>query len=243
MAEKSMKAQLLDLLHRARADEVTFVDSLAGADLDMQGTIDHWSAKDTVAHLTLWRTIAGERLGAVRRGETPPKYDNYLEVNDQGFESNRHRTWQEVLSDSQRAFQELVASVEGMSQEELTDPERYERREGEPLWSNIRSNGFDHPISHISQYYLDRGEKGRALAMQRDMVAAVSLLDPSPRARGTAVYNLGCFLALNGEHKEAIERVRESFALRPDLLEWSKQDSDLNSLRELPEFKALYRLV
>ncbi len=240
MPSESVKPQLFDLLNRARADEVAFVASLTDAERDTKGALDHWSAKDLVAHLTFWRVIIREQLLAVQRGETPPSLGNFLELNDRTFEANRHRTWAEVLDDSQRAFDALVAKVKEMTDDELTDPQRYEWRKGEPLWTNVRGNAYDHPETHIAQFYFDRGDKTRAMGMERALTETITRLDPSPRTRGTAIYNLGCFLALNGEPAQAIALVRESFALRPDLVEWSKQDSDLNSLRDLPDFKALY---
>lgn len=240
MPDEPIRPQLLDLLQHARTDEVAFVASLGVGERNATGALDHWSAKDLVAHLTFWRATMLKRLQAAQRGETPPSFDNFLELNDQNFEANRHRTWAEVLDNSQRAFDDLIAKVKEMSEEELTDPQRYEWRNGEPLWTNIRGNAYDHAETHIAQFYFDRGDKKRALEMQRVMAEAVKRLDPSPRAGGTAIYNLACFLALNGEPAQAIDLVRESFTLRPDLVEWSKQDSDLNSLRDLPDFKALY---
>ena len=55
-----------------------------------------------------------------------------------------------------------------------------------------------------------------------------------------AIYNLGCFYARNGEADRAIAAVGEALPLIPSLVEWSKQDTDLDSLRDLPAFQALY---
>jgi tetratricopeptide (TPR) repeat protein len=240
MPNESIKPQLIDLLKSARADEVAFVGSLTDAERNVNGALDHWSAKDLVAHMAFWRAIMVKRLLAAQRGETPPDFDNYLALNDQTFEASRYRTWAEVLTDSERAFDDLVAKVKEMSDDELTDPTRYEWREGEPLWTSVRGNGYDHPEAHIAQFYFDRGERARALEMLRTVTETTIRLDPSPQTRGTAIYNLGCFLALNGESAQAIDLVRESFGLRHDLVEFYKQDSDLNSLRDLSDFKALY---
>ena len=53
-------------------------------------------------------------------------------------------------------------------------------------------------------------------------------------------YNLACVYALSGLKDKALPALKEAFALNPGLLEWSKQDSDLNSLRQEPEFLALF---
>ncbi len=51
---------------------------------------------------------------------------------------------------------------------------------------------------------------------------------------------LVCFFSLNDKADRAIELLREAFALNAGLLEWSQQDSDLDALRELPEYQALF---
>ena len=53
-------------------------------------------------------------------------------------------------------------------------------------------------------------------------------------------YNLACVYALSGLKDQAIQAVKESFPLNPYLVEWSKKDSDLDSIRQEPAFLALY---
>ena len=53
-------------------------------------------------------------------------------------------------------------------------------------------------------------------------------------------YNLACYYALAGETARAIETLRDALHLHPDLLGWSKEDTDLASLRDDPNYKALY---
>ena len=65
-------------------------------------------------------------------------------------------------------------------------------------------------------------------------------LDNSDEARGAVSYNQGCFWALAGQPDRAIALLRSALALRPDLIEWSQQDTDLVSLRDLPDFQAIY---
>ena len=61
-----------------------------------------------------------------------------------------------------------------------------------------------------------------------------------PNDRGAALYNLACFYATTGQPDKALPLLPQALRLRPDLVEWSKQDSDLDVLRDLPAFKALY---
>jgi tetratricopeptide (TPR) repeat protein len=53
---------------------------------------------------------------------------------------------------------------------------------------------------------------------------------------GVVQYNLACHYALAGETETAIKKLREALELNPELAEWSKEDSDLASIREEPGY-------
>ena len=55
-----------------------------------------------------------------------------------------------------------------------------------------------------------------------------------PDDRGTAAYNLGCFYALLGRAVDAGPLLRAAFWLEPELREWARQDSALDSIRGSP---------
>ena len=90
---------------------------------------------------------------------------------------------------------------------------------------------------HYADYYRRRGDLARATQLYEASVAAVA---DWPEWYGSARYNLACFYALSGQTDKAIAELREALQLRPDLLEWSKQDTDLASLRDDPAYQALY---
>ena len=59
--------------------------------------------------------------------------------------------------------------------------------------------------------------------------------DLPARDAGTAIYNLACYHALAGRLDLARQQLREAFAMRPDLAEFSLGDEDLVAIRaELP---------
>ena len=43
-----------------------------------------------------------------------------------------------------------------------------------------------------------------------------------------------------GMKEEALSELTQALALTPQLVDWSKQDPDLNSLHDEPAFNALY---
>ena len=68
----------------------------------------------------------------------------------------------------------------------------------------------------------------------------LAALDDGPTWIGTAHYNVACSYSLLGNREEAIKELGEALALRPDLIEWSKQDPDLETIRGEAGYKALY---
>ena len=55
----------------------------------------------------------------------------------------------------------------------------------------------------------------------------------------TPLYNLACCEAMTGRTDDAIGHLRIAFERRPSLVEIAKEDTDLDSLRDEPEFRAL----
>lgn len=53
---------------------------------------------------------------------------------------------------------------------------------------------------------------------------------------GTLHYALGCEAALSGRHEAALDHLRTAFANDPRTRDWAKTESDLDGLRDDPEF-------
>ncbi len=53
------------------------------------------------------------------------------------------------------------------------------------------------------------------------------------------LYNVTCLFARLGEHRRAVESLRQAIAAGYTAFSWIKQDPDMNPLREDPEFQAL----
>jgi hypothetical protein len=238
-----LKARLIDLLQHVRADEQALIAELSDADRAAAGTLEHWSAKDLVAHITAWRRRLAERLEAALRGETPQFIDtaDLDEVNAATFEENSGRSWADVLAESERVFDRVVALLSQFTEGDLTDPNRYPWRKGDPLWWNVLGNSFFHPETHMIEHYRERNDIAGLERLSEGIAAAVqSKLGDSPRMRGLGLYNVACVYATTGKPEKALPLLREALPLHPRLFEWSKQDPDLDSLRDHPEYQALY---
>jgi tetratricopeptide (TPR) repeat protein len=120
----------------------------------------------------------------------------------------------------------------------LGQPARFSNHERRSLAAQIMGNGYEHPIFHYADHYRRRGDLAKATQLHEASVAAVAGM---PEWDGAARYNLACFYALSGQIDKAVPELREALRLRPDLLEWSKQDTDLAALRDDPAYQALHQ--
>jgi len=179
-------------------------------------------------------------LGAAARGETPVDLEHYNQVNARVFEEWRERPWLAVIDESERVFDALVAQVRAFDPDAFADPNRYEWQNGRSLLASLVGNGFWHPESHIAQCYIDRGDLPRATRMQEALTEQLGQYGDQLVPRGEALYNLACFYVVSGQADQALALLPEALRLQPDLVEWSKEDTDLVSLHDLPAYQALY---
>jgi tetratricopeptide (TPR) repeat protein len=233
-----IKTRVIALLDRAYADQQAFIETVSEIDRAAVGTLEHWAIKDALSHIALWQRINVERVEAIARGDEPPNTDDYLAINDVHFEDHRDRSWADTLAETERVYRAMRDQAQYLSAEDLTDPQRFAQTKGRALVRTIVGNGFVHPEQHLAQLYVERGEIKRATQLQEEVA---TLLEDIPEERSSARYNLACFYALSGQTAQALTELAAALKSNPDLIEWSKQDSDLDSLRNEPAYQALYQ--
>ena len=92
--------------------------------------------------------------------------------------------------------------------------------------------GYVDALNNLGVIYL---RKRDYFAAQRSLEKAVRL---SPRY-AEPFYNLACLNAVKGEIKQALAHLTKAVSLDPMVKDWARKDTDLESLRHLPEFKDL----
>jgi tetratricopeptide (TPR) repeat protein len=240
MTKTSRKSALMDLLEKARAETRKFEDRLSQEERAAAGEPGHWSAKDVKAHIVVWNDRLAAQLEAAARGEQPEQVQDFDEANRQIFEANRARSWGELLNYEEGVTGRLAAAVDALSGEILDDPDGFEWTSGRPLWWRISFTAYYHALDHLSHLHLERGDGDLAGQLQEQIVVNMGALDDSESWQGINRYNLACFYARNAQPEPALEALRHALQLNPGLVDWSKEDADLNSLRELPDYQALY---
>jgi hypothetical protein len=117
------KAELLDWLQGEYRQWEALLDQIGEVRLDQPGVNGRWSMKDIVAHLTGWNRNLVARFQAAQRGEPepPPPWPADLESDDEInawiYEANRERSAREVLDETHTVHQQLIAAIEGLSDE------------------------------------------------------------------------------------------------------------------------------
>lgn len=238
MTDSTKKDKLAKLLADVRAEEQALWDSLRDEERNAAGIIDHWAPKDHLAHSTFWTERMVARLQAATGGEPPESIEDYQKTNDEVFEANKNRTWEDILAWATEINRQFHTALDAVSEEVLENTTGSAGTGGRPLWQNIALS-MHHPMHHIADIYLERGDFQSAQSLQERVAERLAALDDSDAWQGTMQYNLACFFALHDKPQRALSLLKIAFKRAPNLIEWSKQDNELDSLRELPEFQAL----
>lgn len=147
------KEALLDLLEEERATTLELLaeiddDVLSGAEIR-----DGWTAKDMLAHLTVWEAelVTGLfRLDAKR----PPRYYTLTDsegdvLTRQFWLENRARALDRILEDFVGVRTQLLVQVERLTEKDLFSPTRYNwLRKNETLVNYILDESVVHEVDH-----------------------------------------------------------------------------------------------
>lgn len=232
------KKTLVRLLNYSRACLQEFADSIPESEHHLVGEPDHWTAKDHLAHIAHWQADCNHRLA--KREKQPPQATDVDKENLKVFLQYRDKSWLEIRKMLDDTFQEFSRDLRLLSEEELLSNTIMPTISNRALWQTIVGNGIIHCLSHLGMVYSERGDKHKTIEIEETILEDMQSLDETPKWRGTNIYNLACAYSLAGFSDKAIEHLRQSLEMNPELTEWSSHDPDLASIRDLPEYKILY---
>jgi tetratricopeptide (TPR) repeat protein len=235
-----IKNAVLELIRKSGSDLQALLDTLTDKERCESGSYEKWSVKDQIGHIESWKERMTDNIVAIMEGRSPFRSEDFERTNREIFEKHHGRPWEELLEWTQEVEERLLQAVQALSEEDLMSGDFFPWQDGRELWRQIIGNSYMHPITHIEQVYIQRGEVERATALQEEAFQLLSPLDQNPGWQGTLIYNLACHYSLCGEKTKAIEGVRQALQLNPELVDWSKQDPDLDLIREESGFQALY---
>lgn len=242
MADGTLEAYVIEILDYSQEMRHVLVATLNEAEKAEKGQINDWdktSIKAIIAHNTFWQDLFLQRLDALANGNPPPNDEDYLRLNDQNYQEMRDVSWETVFAEADRSARQLREWAVTLGEEGLQSTAGYRPDNRTPLWRNFNGNSYSHPAIHFSDYLIARNDLAGAEAINKAVVEKSTRFD-SDEARGTAIYNLACFYAKTNQAEKALELLAQALKLTPSLIDWSKKDTDLDSLRTLPAYQALY---
>jgi len=243
--ENDTHSRVLELLTRGQADQDTLGAHLSPEDRAARGELRAWTPKDHVAHNNFWRRDAVQRLRAALEGSAPPDTEQddaqTLLINDRVFSEQRETSWERLVAETAVLRGETASLIQRIAAEDLTERDRYPWQRGGSLKGLIFVNWYDHPAEHWTDIYLSRGDLDHALDLRQVVVATAAELFPDDRKLFSYIaYKLGALYARNGRSDDAIRSIGEALAANAALVDWARDDSDLEALRALPAFQAVY---
>lgn len=202
------------------------------------GTWEKWSPKDFLGHFNFWQNSLLATFDTL--DEAPPELEPFNVRNERNYRHHENRPYDEVYADYRASLDKVIERVKNFSDAELSEPNHFPRLPNGTLQSAILVNTYSHMLGHLAELYGKLGEPARGFDLQEEGAARTIEADPSPNNKGVTLYNLACVYGTAGNATRAAELLRQAFPLRPDLKEFSKQDTDFDKVRGAPEFQALY---
>lgn len=186
-----------------------------------------WNPKDHQAHLTAWKARQADRFSALREGRefTPglagPEEDA---INEELRAARATWSWDDVVAEADATAERLGGEIR------QSDPEAI--RASGRLIGGTFGNGVLHALTHL-RWLREAGvpldaDRLEAFATEAESLVGATTLPQSDRAAG--LYDIACYRALTGGTDAARGLLRRAFALSPDLVAFSRTDSDLASL-------------
>jgi hypothetical protein len=132
MPRPQTKAEIYETIAFERAKLIDVLDQLTDEQMELPGACGDWSVKDILSHLVDWEQRGLRWYRAGLRGEVPKTPDeNYNwrqlpALNLAIYQRYKDLSLGEVRQKFKASFEEMIAALDGMTQEELFTPKAYE---------------------------------------------------------------------------------------------------------------------
>jgi tetratricopeptide (TPR) repeat protein len=223
-----------------RHEELRLMQRLPPGQQSARGSAESWSPRDSLIHAAVWKLVFIQAMENPAIAPDEPGPEETDAVNQTVFTGASDLNWEQAEAFLSHAHQRTMQVVQNVPAEALEDVHLFPWLKGQPLWRRLLGSAVLHPVYHYALIYRQLGLPQEALRLQERMLQVLDGVSSHPEWLGVGRYNLACAYALQGERGQALQRLAEALRLRPDLVEWSKQDPDFASLRDDPGYRALY---
>lgn len=131
MAKQSGKTQLLADIKSEHQRLENYLELLLEAEMLKTGVVGDWSVKDLLAHLTAWEQLflswyrAGLTNASVRPSPVGMGRTAIDEINQSVYADNRDKPLAQVLEEFRASYQQTLAEVESIPEEDIFAQQRF----------------------------------------------------------------------------------------------------------------------
>ena len=147
------KTEFLETYRNKRAELDAALAQLSEDELTRRAA-DSWSIKDNLAHLTFWEQFMLNNVRQAVRHDISPKWMNDVEeteTNARILKDNWDRPLAAILAEMRQSLAETLAELETLSEDDLTNANRFAWLRGNPLWTYIANEGYgEHYHEHLT---------------------------------------------------------------------------------------------
>jgi hypothetical protein len=154
MEEDLNKMMLLDKIRAEYSAFAAFLAFLSEAQMTRAGADGAWSVKDVLAHLTAWQQRLLDILHAAQQGREPAAPVRALtdeeidRLNAQFYAAARLRPLNDVQAAFHATYQQIIAAILALANEDVMAPRRFAWLGDTPLWQIISGNTYEHYQEH-----------------------------------------------------------------------------------------------
>lgn len=164
MGKPENKADVLEQLYAERRRLELLISRLNDAQLQESGVMSAWSIKDIMAHVSFWEDRGSQILDAALHNRKPEIFDQPFDLdalNAAAYAQYKDRPLTEVRTRFYESFRQYATLVESLSEDQLSNPNRYDWAEDTPMWQYVESDGTHHYREHADQIeaWLNRPEE------------------------------------------------------------------------------------
>jgi len=158
MAELTNTAELLDLIHRDRAELEACLARVPADKLTAPVLAGGWSVKDMLAHIIFWEQRALLILANARAGQkTPLSWESEEDieqainrVNEAARQASQAQSLEDVLVRFAASYQEMLTTIEATPEDYLFISDDFWDVAGGNVVELIASNTYEHYPEHAA---------------------------------------------------------------------------------------------
>ncbi|HLZ81311.1 MAG TPA: DinB family protein [Ktedonobacteraceae bacterium] len=151
------KTELLAMIQSDRAQLDGLLAAMSAEQMCKAALEHQWSVKDVLAHIAAWERKCVGWIQAGLHGEKPDKPEagytgeDIDKLNKKTFLENRNRSLDDVQSDYRQSYQQILAQIQTLEEDDITNPQRFSWTNGRTLVPYIAANTYEHYQEHIEQ--------------------------------------------------------------------------------------------